>query len=195
MDDRQIPRLPRARGTFVRYRGIYQVEIDASHRQLVLLALAELQHARPGWAYAIGEAAECYPNGRSMLASFLELHGTQAPAPSLLQDVAILAEVAEERQRQFKQWGQQDHPDHDPCFADATATDYRVLSSDTARLACQFALRAGRVAWAWILLEEFAEVLDARTEDERRAELVQLAALAVQQIGAIDRRKAAQAPQ
>ena len=72
----QIPTLPRARGAFLRVRGVmgrYRPEIDESHRQLVLLALAELQHQRPGWAYAIGEAAECYPGGRAMLADFLAL--------------------------------------------------------------------------------------------------------------------------
>lgn len=69
-----------ARGFFVRVRGArdYQVHLDESHRQMVLLALAELQYARPGWAYAIAEAAACYPGGRAMLADFLALRGLRA---------------------------------------------------------------------------------------------------------------------
>lgn len=79
---RTLPPLPRARGFFVRVRGArdYQVHIDESHRQMVLLALAELQHARPGWAYAIAEAAACYPGGLAMLADFLALRGLRAAA-------------------------------------------------------------------------------------------------------------------
>lgn len=76
-EEREIPLLPRARGCFTRYGAdhfrSYQVYLDEMHRQLVLLALAELQHQRPGWAYAIGEAAACYPGGQVTLAEFLSL--------------------------------------------------------------------------------------------------------------------------
>lgn len=82
----KIPPLPPARGVFLRVRSgarMYQVEIDEPHRQMVLLALATLQRLRPGWALAIGEAAECYPGGRSLLLDFVALDTAPPPADRL----------------------------------------------------------------------------------------------------------------
>jgi len=43
------------------------------------------------------------------------------------------------------------------------------------------------MTWAHIAIEELAEVVDAETEEERRAEWVQLAAVCISAIQSIDR--------
>jgi len=75
-EERRIPRLPRARGWYLRSPtvcGEYTVQIEEGDRQLLCLALAKLQVMYPGWDYAIGRIAGKLPNGAAMLADFLAI--------------------------------------------------------------------------------------------------------------------------
>lgn len=120
-------------------------------------------------------------------------------AARILHDVAdrltgdVLSEVRAERLRQDEKWGEQNH-------ADGVGDDVHLLG-DVARptygTLCYLqrenvndAARQGRSRWAGILLEEAFEALSATSVDELRAELVQVAAVAVQWVQAIDRRQA-----
>lgn len=96
----------------------------------------------------------------------------------------VLAEVDTERTRQEVKWGQQDHR-----FVRATHRYNCTLGSEGARWRCEKRFSEGEGSYADILLEEVYEAIDAATEAEARAELVQVAAVAVSAIQAIDRRQ------
>jgi hypothetical protein len=113
----------------------------------------------------------------------------------------VMSEVAEERARQDVKWGQQNHPLVDrQLVGDVTrmAAAYQVPTSARARWMCQEAARRGEVTWTHILVEELAEFIedaslhaagDARASVASiRRELVQVAAVAVATVEAIDRR-------
>jgi hypothetical protein len=94
---------------------------------------------------------------------------------------AVLAEVAAERARQDAKWGQQNH------LIGGGAEVYAHTAA-VARRECDAETAAGRVTWRHILLEEMWEVLAETDEAKARGELVQLAAVAVAAVEAIDRR-------
>lgn len=94
-----------------------------------------------------------------------------------------LVEVAGERVAQDAMWGIQEHPD-------GTGPE-RTAAADAAKAEVAEAKRAGRLTWRHILHEE---VLEAFAEDDvvrLRAELIQVAAVAVKWAQALDRRVAA----
>lgn len=101
---------------------------------------------------------------------------------------AVLRDVAAERVRQFEKWGQQRHQMR------PTPTGTRpmrvgnlgIISSNFAKHDCEKAFEAGRGTFAHILVEEVAEAIDAPSLTEMRAELIQVAAVAVQMVEAID---------
>jgi hypothetical protein len=95
---------------------------------------------------------------------------------------AILAEIAEERRRQHAKWGVQRHP-----FGTGTdpAGDREI--ADMARESCQRAFAEGDGTWRHILEEEVCEAFAESDPVKLRAELVQVAAVAVQMVEAIDR--------
>lgn len=93
----------------------------------------------------------------------------------------VLAQVAHERSAQEAKWGQQNH-------ADGTGYAYLKGLADKARRECDTAAAAGHVTWRLILREEYREALAATSVEELREELVQVAAVAVAWIEAIDRR-------
>lgn len=109
---------------------------------------------------------------------------------------AVLCEVAAERERQHLKFGQQDHPDGTGCYAVAEGGDIRHDRSlgavrrdraEEAKRACDAAAQEDRLTYRHILEEEWHE---ARAEDDRgrlRAELVQVAAVAVAWIEKLDR--------
>ncbi|HEY5834927.1 hypothetical protein [Streptomyces sp.] len=97
----------------------------------------------------------------------------------------VLAEVLAERVRQDDRWGQQNHPD-------GTGNLSQQDRAKFARKWCEDAFGAGYGTWADILTEEVAEAEGERDPARLRAELVQVAAVAVAWIEAIDRRTAAQ---
>lgn len=110
----------------------------------------------------------------------------------------VLGELAAERGRQHEKWGQQDHPDLPPGLAGKDRVSvFRYLGIEMPEL-----LKAtvdghadlGESGWALIALEELAEAVEAAwlgDEDALRTELVQAAAVLVQWVEAIDRRRAA----
>ena len=108
----------------------------------------------------------------------------------------VLADVTEERERQDAKWG----TDRDirsvpeiPCdIGDVlipTITELiGIPSEERAKRCCDENFRQGTGSWAHIAVEELAEAVEAKTDAERRAELVQLAAVVVAWIENLDRR-------
>lgn len=92
----------------------------------------------------------------------------------------VLAEVAAERGRQDKTFGEQNHPD---------GTNHLNINwANHSRNLTQSAALEERLTWAHVLQEEFTEALAEVEPLPLRAELVQVAAVAVAWIEAIDRR-------
>lgn len=96
-------------------------------------------------------------------------------------DAGVLAEVQAERERQDVKWGQQNHPD-------GTGNTSQQKDADRARRWCQDAFGAGYGTWSYVLAEEVAEANAERDPAKLRAELLQVAAVAVAWVDAIDRR-------
>jgi hypothetical protein len=95
---------------------------------------------------------------------------------------AVLLEVQHEREAQDEKWGPQNHPSFGPLAP-------VVIGADTARALCETNHQYGIGSFADILLEEVAEAFEERTDEAKlREELVQVAAVAVNWIEAIDRR-------
>jgi hypothetical protein len=103
-------------------------------------------------------------------------------------DARILGEIQAERARQDAKWGEQNHPD-----GTGLAPDMQRHLADEARALCERAFRDGFGAWAHILMEEVREANAESDPVKLRAELVQVAAVAIAWIGAIDRRAAKEA--
>lgn len=110
--------------------------------------------------------------------------GVPIPAASDPNDRSVLAEVAAERIRQDKKWGEQNHPDGTGPHA---GHEWAVLSK-VARDECQEAARRGKCTWLLILREEVYEAFAEDDPAKLREELVQVAAVATQWVEAIDRR-------
>ena len=110
----------------------------------------------------------------------------------------VLFEVASERTRQDAKWGEQNHPDGtgdavEPLSLLTVSTPaYCYLSAgelaELAREDCQGAFGMGVGTYRHILAEEFFEALAEGDPARLRAELVQVAAVAVAWVEAIDRR-------
>lgn len=94
----------------------------------------------------------------------------------------VLLELLEERIRQDQKWGEQNHPN-------GGGTPSHRRAADRARAICQALAARGECTWEAILLEEVAEALAERDDTLLREELVQVAAVAVAWIEAIDRRR------
>lgn len=101
----------------------------------------------------------------------------------------VFGEVLAELRRQNEKWGEQNH-------ALGTGPDQRFLGARFSTLAqdakaeCQ-ANGPGEDTWAAILLEEVFEALEEADPARVRAELIQVAAVAVQAVLSIDRQAAA----
>lgn len=93
----------------------------------------------------------------------------------------VLDEVWQERQRQERKFGVQTHPD-------GTLLAHSHKRADAARSICDLATMLGKVTWAHILTEEYFEALDESDPEKLRAELLQVAAVAVNWVEDIDRR-------
>lgn len=106
---------------------------------------------------------------------------------------AVLAEVAAERARQNTKWGEQNHPDgtgpeERPLWISGASGRMTALDlAEVAKLSTDSLARRGEVAWTDILLEEVFEALAEVDHSKLRAELIQVAAVAVQWAEAIDR--------
>lgn len=104
----------------------------------------------------------------------------------------VLNEVLAERVRQDDKWGEQNWPSF-PEWATNTSTRahwFGVPTEANAKLVTETRFRRREGTYADIFVEEVAEAIGALDEDHLREELVQVAAVAVAWIEAIDRRKA-----
>ena len=91
----------------------------------------------------------------------------------------VLDEVAAERRRQDELWGEQNHVN-----GTGPAWSHRTLNPNLLK-----ALWDARIhTWAVILAEEVAEALDEIDDEPLREELIQVAAVAVAWVEAIDRK-------
>ena len=140
----------------------------------------------------------CIVSDGATLRERLRVAGTallgQAEIPA---SYAVLDEIAAERDRQDARWGEQNHPDGtgpDTGWVDQITPAFgwddqqAAHAAKLARRSCQQAARVGHVTWLHILREEVAEAFAESDPAKLRAELVQVAAVAVAQIEAIDRR-------
>ncbi|MEV0441850.1 hypothetical protein AB0I84_06065 [Streptomyces spectabilis] len=97
----------------------------------------------------------------------------------------VLDEIRTERARQDAKFGEQNHPD-------GTAADFTARAMrDSARVVCESKAARGALTWVDVLDEEYWEARAETDPAKLRAELVQVAAVAVAWIEAIDRRTSA----
>ena len=96
----------------------------------------------------------------------------------------VLTEVAQERARQDDLWGEQNHPDG---TGEDCPYQWRGMAV-LAQLKANRAAEAGLLTWRDVLMEEFAEAMEAPTDELLREELIQVAAVAAAWVEAIDRR-------
>lgn len=99
---------------------------------------------------------------------------------SPLKDIYDL--IREERKHQDKKWGPQNHPS----FTE-WAQGYGIPTENEAKVACDAAFAEGHGTWSHILIEELAEAVFAKTEEKRKEELIQVAAVAIAWIESIER--------
>lgn len=97
--------------------------------------------------------------------------------------LSILEEVSDERARQDELWGEQNHPSSfgGNAIRNATREANRWKEINSARVS------QDTLTWDGILLEEVYEALAEESPERRRQELLQVAAVAVAEIEAIDR--------
>lgn len=107
----------------------------------------------------------------------------------------VLREIGDERLRQIAKWGEQSHPDGtSPGAAPFRHTDVNldlrtgVEVANILRRRCDKRFRDGIGTWLDILLEEVGEALAEDEPEKLREELLQVAAVAVAWVEAIDRR-------
>jgi hypothetical protein len=96
----------------------------------------------------------------------------------------VLSLLRSERITQNLKWGEQNHPN-------GTGGEDRIREATWAREYCQRASDFGTVTWADIFEEEAFEALAESDPERLRAELLQVAAVAVAWVEAIDRGRSA----
>ena len=96
--------------------------------------------------------------------------------------MATLLEVGEERAKQNAKWGEQDH-------RDGTGGRGSIVQAQALRKLCAQRFKDGTGTWADILMEEIGEAWAEDAPGLLRAELIQVAAVAVAWVECIDRRQ------
>jgi len=96
--------------------------------------------------------------------------------------VDVLADVGQERARQDDRWGNTDH-------ADGTHANYMIKAEELMSLAAEQEMQ-NNITWNTILQEEVFEALSTDEPDLLRAGLIQVAAVAVAWVEALDARQA-----
>lgn len=123
---------------------------------------------------------------------------SQQPAPGHEYEIPlevslIHGEVEKERQRQLELWGEQNHPDGTGAHLYTKIVgETEITWGDLERLAkrrVQRGVRDRTLTWLDIMLEEMAESFAEGDPAKLRVELIQVAAVAIQWIETIDRRK------
>ncbi|MGW4794333.1 hypothetical protein ACWEPC_18210 [Nonomuraea sp. NPDC004297] len=107
-------------------------------------------------------------------------HDGDAGVPGSL--ARVLADVAAERAAQDARFGMQSLPD-------GTGGEDAAAASDAARDETDRAAGAGTLTWRHVLAEEVMETFAESDPHRLRAELVQVAAVAVKWAQALDRRQ------
>jgi len=118
---------------------------------------------------------------------------------------SALDAVIAERQRQDAKWGEQNHPmlrrhaRTAMASYDVAANTALLPTAAQARHMCEYEHKLGDGSYVSILVEEAAEFFEAcyahgETSDEARAEMVQVAAVALAMLEAIDRKRAKATP-
>lgn len=97
--------------------------------------------------------------------------------------ISVCYEVVEERIKQDHKWGEQNHPD-------GTGGASNALISKQTRRNTDAAFQRGEGTWRHILQEEVWEAFAESDPKRLREELIQVAAVAVAWVEAIDRREA-----
>ena len=129
-------------------------------------------------------------NGVQNTIDFIRRLAADTPAttnPSVITD-RVLSEVLAERIQQDEKWGEQNHRDGTSADRVWAFTGPAAYVADCARMNTEQLASEGYVTWLDIALEEFAEVAAESDPQRLRAELLQVAAVAVAWIEAIDRR-------
>jgi len=115
--------------------------------------------------------------------------------------MTIFDEVSAERLSQDTKWGLQNHPSVDPilmsrpggCTIERMAEELEMPTANRAKWTTDTKFKRGDGSWADVLMEEFAEAVEAAVlgnTAELRKELVQVAAVAVAWIDCVDRGEA-----
>lgn len=125
------------------------------------------------------------PDTTADLIGALTVHVAAYMGRELGPGAGVLGEIVAERARQDAKFGEQNH-------RDGTGQYPETIDADVARMACKQAAEGGYLDWLHILREETAEAFAESDPAKLRAELVQVAAIAVAWIEAIDRRNGAQ---
>lgn len=123
-------------------------------------------------------------------------------AQQLLDEIylGVVGDVIRERQAQEAKWGQQNHPWLDPVLLgreggaspDRMSKEYEIPTEWRAKFLCEEAFKNGHGTYGHILVEEVAEAIAEQDEAKARIELIQVAAVAIAAVEAIDRRKGAE---
>lgn len=110
----------------------------------------------------------------------------------------VLLEVADERGRQDQKWGEQNHPNGTgPAklpMPYGSGSWSASVAAQNLTLITRCMAQIGQCTWLHILREEVFEAFAEDDPAKLRAELIQVAAVAVQWVEAIDRAEKAQAP-
>jgi hypothetical protein len=101
----------------------------------------------------------------------------------------IFDEIDQERIRQDYKWGEQNHAIKPDGSVGRYTEEWFKQTAAKAKEECDDGQWRGTLTWFEILREEFCEVFAESEAAAQRAELVQLAAVAVSMIECIDRRK------
>jgi len=101
--------------------------------------------------------------------------------PTQTPEQTISQEVLNERTRQDSLWGEQNHPD-------GTGAPEDIALANLSRARYERASEYGQLTWKHVLDEEVGEVFQETDPAKIREELVQVAAVAMAWVAAIDRR-------
>lgn len=103
----------------------------------------------------------------------------------------IIEDIKEEISFQRTKWGTQNHPVIDVALKNRSpqriCDEYGIPSENIAKQACDLAAEKGICTWMHILVEEVSETASAKTIDDLRKELIQVAAVAISAIESLDR--------
>lgn len=102
----------------------------------------------------------------------------------------VYQEVKIERERQDKKFGESNHPSINESIPRKFRNQfYGIPTEEESRDKCESNHLNKSVTWADILIEEVAEVVNAKDERDRREELIQVAAVALAWVESIDRKE------